>query len=116
MSLLNEIGYLFRYPVATQTRPNREPPKNPGRFRVRAGSAVGDRRIGRLALAIDRSRGSWRVRGRNLEARRNAIVFRYYLTGWDHNELRIVSADGIGMRTLWVSPQLGSAETPDWST
>ena len=44
------------------------------------------------------------------------IVFRYYLKGWDHNELRIVNADGTGMRTLWVGPPLGSAETPDWST
>jgi TolB protein len=43
------------------------------------------------------------------------IVFKYHVSGWDHNELRLVNADGTDTRTLWVSPALGSAESPDWS-
>ena len=45
----------------------------------------------------------------------NSIVFKYYRQGWDHNELRLVNADGTNSRTLWVSPPEYTAETPDWA-
>lgn len=44
------------------------------------------------------------------------VVYMYCRTGWDHNELRVADADGRHVRTLWVSPALVSAESPDWSS
>src|SRR5262249_14317218 len=32
------------------------------------------------------------------------IVYKYFQPGWDHNELRIVNADGSDDRLLWTAP------------
>ena len=54
------------------------------------------------------SSGDWSPDG-------SQIVFQYFETGWDHNELRIVNADGTGEHTLWVTPtDAHGAEAPDW--
>jgi Tol biopolymer transport system component len=42
------------------------------------------------------------------------IVFKYFHRGDDHNELRVMNADGTGERTLWVGSAGFTAETPDW--
>ncbi len=42
------------------------------------------------------------------------IVFAYYQSGWNHNELRLANADGSHPATLWVSPDNTTANTPDW--
>jgi hypothetical protein len=42
------------------------------------------------------------------------IVFKYFHRGEDHNELRVMNADGTGERTLWVGSAGYTAETPDW--
>ena len=54
------------------------------------------------------SEGDWSPDG-------NTIVAKYWRPGWDHNELRLMKADGTDVRTLWVSPSRHSAETPDWA-
>jgi Tol biopolymer transport system component len=43
------------------------------------------------------------------------IVYKYYLTGWDHNELRLANVDGTHEQTLWIGPDGTTAETPDWA-
>jgi len=43
------------------------------------------------------------------------VVFMCHVTGWTHNELRVADRDGSNVHTLWVSPTLASAESPDWS-
>ncbi len=53
------------------------------------------------------SEGDWSPDGRT-------IVAKYWRPGWNHNELRLLDADGTDTRTLWVSPSGHSAETPDW--
>jgi TolB protein len=44
------------------------------------------------------------------------IVYVYFAPGMDHNELRVVDADGTNMTTLWAPGpgEGGGAETPDW--
>jgi Tol biopolymer transport system component len=42
------------------------------------------------------------------------IVYEYHEPGWDHNQLRIMSADGSTVRTLWTPPRGSTAENPDW--
>jgi TolB protein len=44
------------------------------------------------------------------------IVYVYFAPGMDHNELRVVDADGTHMTTLWAPApgEGGGAETPDW--
>lgn len=42
------------------------------------------------------------------------IVFKYYESGWDHNELRTMDADGTNVRILWTGGPGLTAETPDW--
>ena len=41
------------------------------------------------------------------------VVYKTFRSGWDHNELGIVAADGTGARTIWVGHQ-STAETPHW--
>jgi len=42
------------------------------------------------------------------------IVYQYHQPNWDHNELRIMSADGSNEQVLWTSPSGITAEKPDW--
>ncbi len=42
------------------------------------------------------------------------IVFKYHAPGLDHNELRVMDADGTNVRTIWVGGPGQTAETPDW--
>jgi len=53
--------------------------------------------------------GDWSPDGRQ-------IVYKYFAPGMDHNELRLIDADGTHMTTLWVPGPSdgGGAETPDW--
>jgi hypothetical protein len=51
--------------------------------------------------------GDWSPSGKQ-------IVFKYFHPGDDHNELRVMNADGTGERTLWVGSAGYTAETPDW--
>jgi Tol biopolymer transport system component len=53
--------------------------------------------------------GDWSPSGRQ-------IAYVYYRPGWDHNELRIVNADGTNLSTLWqpAAGDGGGAESPDW--
>jgi hypothetical protein len=55
------------------------------------------------------SEGDWSVDG-------TQIIFKYFAPGMDHNELRLVDADGANERTFWVPGPSdgGGAETPDW--
>jgi Tol biopolymer transport system component len=53
--------------------------------------------------------GDWSPSGRQ-------IVYVYFRPGWDHNELRLVNADGTNRSTLWqpAAADGGGAEAPDW--
>jgi Tol biopolymer transport system component len=52
--------------------------------------------------------GDWSPDGRQ-------IAYKYFAPGMDHNELRLVDADGAHESTFWVPPSgVGGAETPDW--
>ena len=42
------------------------------------------------------------------------IVYLYYTPGWNHNQLRIVNADGTGDHLLWTAPAGTYAAVPDW--
>jgi len=44
----------------------------------------------------------------------SSIVYKYYEPGWDHNELRIINADGSDERVLWTGTSGSTAEKPDW--
>jgi len=49
-----------------------------------------------------------------LVARRDGIVYNYFVPGADYTELRVAMADGTLQSTLWFVPRGYSAETPDW--
>jgi Tol biopolymer transport system component len=52
--------------------------------------------------------GDWSPDGRQ-------IAYKYFAPAMDHNELRLVDADGTHESTFWVPPSgVGGAETPDW--
>jgi hypothetical protein len=55
--------------------------------------------------------GDWSPSGRH-------IVYVYYRPGWDHNEVRLVNADGANSSTLWqpAAADGAGAETPDWGS
>jgi Tol biopolymer transport system component len=55
------------------------------------------------------SEGDWSPDG-------TQIVYKYFAPGMDHNELRLIAADGTLQTTFWVPGPSdgGGAETPDW--
>jgi hypothetical protein len=44
------------------------------------------------------------------------LAYVYYRPGWDHNELRVVDANGMNSSTVWqpAAADGGGVETPDW--
>jgi Tol biopolymer transport system component len=72
--------------------------------------AAGDkpRRVFNPDASIFELEGDWSVDG-------SPIVFKVFENGWDHNELRVASADGTHERTRWVGTQ-STAETPHWGS
>ena len=57
--------------------------------------------------------GTWSYEG-NWSPDGTQIVYLYYRPGWNHNQLRIVNADGSGDHALWAAPAGTYAAVPDW--
>jgi len=57
--------------------------------------------------------GSWSYDG-DWSPNGTQIVYLYYRLGWNHNQVRIVNADGSDDHALWTAPGGTYAAVPDW--
>ena len=57
--------------------------------------------------------GSWSYEG-DWSPDGKRIAYLYHRAGWDHNQLRIMNADGSGDHAVWTAPSGTFAATPDW--
>jgi hypothetical protein len=57
--------------------------------------------------------GSWSYEG-DWSPDGSQIVYLYFRPGWNHNQIRIMNADGSGDHALWTSPAATYAAVPDW--
>jgi hypothetical protein len=58
-------------------------------------------------------RGTWSYEG-DWSPDGSQIVYLYFRPGWNHNQIRIVNADGSGDHALWTAPAGTYAAVPDW--
>jgi Tol biopolymer transport system component len=63
----------------------------------------------------DHPPGSWSYEG-DWSPDGSRIVYLYHRPGWDHNQLRIVNADGSHDHAVWTAPSGTFAAVPDWGS